>query len=96
MNFNPGHDSKPPALPTDAPSLLEQADQAAGAIKGIPMRPIFFSCLLLLVAACTPTVQVVAPKEPITINLNVKIEHEVRVKVDKELDALFDEDSDLF
>ena len=47
-------------------------------------------------AACTPTVQVVAPKEPITINLNVKIEHEVRVKVDKELDALFDEDSDLF
>ncbi len=60
------------------------------------MRPMFFSCLLLLVAACTPTVQVVAPKEPITINLNVKIEHEVRVKVDKELDALFDEDSDLF
>ena len=96
MNFNSGLDSKPPALPTDAPSLLEQADQAAGAIKGIPMRPIFFSCLLLLVAACTPTVQVVAPKEPITINLNVKIEHEVRVKVDKELDALFDEDSDLF
>ena len=60
------------------------------------MRPIFFSCLLLLVAACTPTVQVAGPKEPITINLNVKIEHEVRVKVDKELDALFDEDSDLF
>ncbi len=60
------------------------------------MRPMFFSCLLLLVAACTPTVQVVAPKEPITITLNVKIEHEVRVKVDKELDALFDKDSDLF
>jgi hypothetical protein len=60
------------------------------------MRPVFFSCLFLLVAACTPTVQVNAPKEPITINLNVKIEHEVRVKVDKELDQLFDEDSNLF
>lgn len=60
------------------------------------MRPVFYSCLLLLVGACTPTVQVAAPKEPITINLNVKIEHEVRVKVDKELDALFDEDSELF
>lgn len=60
------------------------------------MRSVFFPCLLLLVAACTPTVQVVAPKEPITINLNVKIEHEVRVKVDKELDALFDDDSELF
>jgi len=52
--------------------------------------------LLLLAAACTPTVQVNAPKEPITINLNVKIEHEIRVKVDKELDQLFAEDSKLF
>jgi hypothetical protein len=47
-------------------------------------------------AACTPTVQVRAPEEPITINLNVKIEHEIKVKVDKELDDLFDEDSALF
>ena len=54
------------------------------------------SSLLLLAAACTPTVQVNAPKEPITINLNVKIEHEIRVKVDKELDNLFAEDSELF
>ena len=60
------------------------------------MRLIFCSSLLLLMIACTPTVQVKAPDEPITINLNVKIEHEIRVKVDKELDDLFDEDSDLF
>jgi len=54
-------------------------------------------CLLLMTAgACTPTVQVRAPEEPITINLNVKIEHEIRVKVDKELDEIFSEDSDLF
>ena len=45
--------------------------------------------------ACTPTVKV-ATDEPITINLNVKIEHEIRVKVDKELDDLFSEDSELF
>ena len=44
----------------------------------------------------TPTVEVKAPTEPITINLNVKIEHEIRVKVDEELDDLFDEDSELF
>ncbi len=52
--------------------------------------------VLLFAAACTPTVQVKAPEEPITINMNVKIEHEIRVKVDKELDNLFDEDSGLF
>tara|TARA_R110002073_G_scaffold206851_1_gene366808 strand:+ start:212 stop:394 length:183 start_codon:yes stop_codon:yes gene_type:complete len=60
------------------------------------MRIVIFSCLLTLVAACTPTVQVNTPKEPITINLNVKIEHEIRVKVDKELDELFSDDSELF
>lgn len=46
----------------------------------------------LLLNACTPTVQVAAPSEPITINLNVKIEHEIKVKVDKELDDVFSDD----
>ncbi len=47
-------------------------------------------------AACSPKVQVEVPKEPITINLNVKIEHEIRVKVDQDLENLFDEDDDIF
>jgi hypothetical protein len=47
--------------------------------------------LPLVMAACTPTVQVAAPKEPITVNLNVKIQHEIYVKVDKEVDDLFSE-----
>ena len=50
----------------------------------------------LAVVACQPKVQVTAPTEPITINLNVKIEHEIRVKVDKELDDLFETDSGIF
>src|SRR5690606_29213801 len=33
--------------------------------------------LLFALAACTPTVQVAVPNEPININLNVKIEHEI-------------------
>ncbi len=55
---------------------------------------ILYSALIL--ASCTPTVQVTAPDKPIEINLNVKIEHEIKVKVDKELDEIFDEDSELF
>jgi len=47
-------------------------------------------------AACAPKVQLEAPKEPITINLNVKIEHEIRVKVDEDLEDLFDEEDDIF
>lgn len=42
-----------------------------------------------LAVACTPTVQMAAPKEPITVNLNVKIQHEIYVKVDKDLDQMF-------
>ena len=38
----------------------------------------------------------VATDEPITINLNVNIKHEILVRVDKQLDDLFDEDSALF
>ena len=52
--------------------------------------------IILFASACTPKVEVVAPKEPITINLNVKIEHEIRVKVDKELDSVFSKDKGLF
>ena len=48
-----------------------------------------------LAASCTPTVKV-ATDEPITINLNVNIRHEILVKVDKELDDIFAEDSELF
>lgn len=57
-----------------------------------------FICLLAFgfLGGCSPTVRVEAPKEPIEINLNVKIEHEIRVQVDKELEGLFDEDSDVF
>lgn len=50
----------------------------------------------LALHACTPTVQVAMPNEPITINLNVKIEHEIRVKVERELDDMFSGNSDLF
>ena len=51
---------------------------------------------LAVTSACTPTVRVEAPSEPITINLNVKIEHEIRLKVEQELDEILTEDSGLF
>lgn len=52
--------------------------------------------MLFLVAACTPTIKVEVPSQPIEINLNVKIEHEIRIKVDKDLENLFQSESDIF
>lgn len=52
--------------------------------------------MIPMMEACTPRVEVAAPDKPITINLNVKIDHEIRVKVDKELDKVLSDDSGLF
>lgn len=51
---------------------------------------------MVLATACTPTVQVQAPDKPIEINLNVKIEQEVRIKVEKDLESVFSENADIF
>jgi hypothetical protein len=49
-----------------------------------------------LLAACNPTVKVEAPDKPIVINLNVKIEQEVRIKVDKDVENLVNDNPNLF
>jgi hypothetical protein len=51
---------------------------------------------LLLITGCSPTVKVEAPDKPITINLNVKIEHEIRVKVDRDLEELISKEKGIF
>ncbi|CDZ93982.1 MULTISPECIES: YnbE family lipoprotein [Pseudomonadaceae] len=58
--------------------------------------PISILALTLLTSACTPRVELAVPNEPININLNVKIEHEIYIRVDKQLDAIINEDSGLF
>ena len=52
--------------------------------------------LALLAAGCTPTVKLQAPDKPIEINLNVKIDHEVRIKVDKDLEKAIESNSAIF
>jgi hypothetical protein len=50
----------------------------------------------IVTAACQPRVALEAPKDPIVINLNVKVEHEVRIKVDRELEEAFEKNPELF
>jgi hypothetical protein len=52
--------------------------------------------VLLALGACQHKVQVEAPKDPIVINLNVKIEQEVRIKVEEDVEDLFADNPDLF
>ena len=64
----------------------------------MPWKPTWLLAAFFVFAGfgCSPTVQVATPEKPITINLNVKIQHEILVKVDKELDSVLSEDSGLF
>ncbi|MFN4089027.1 MAG: YnbE family lipoprotein [Alphaproteobacteria bacterium] len=50
----------------------------------------------LVLAACQPTVRVEAPKDPIVINLNVNIQQEVRVKVDRALEDMLSKNEAIF
>jgi hypothetical protein len=40
--------------------------------------------LSFALGACTPTVKVEAPAEPITINLNIKLDADVRVRLEEQ------------
>lgn len=52
--------------------------------------------LLLLVAACSPTVKVEAPDKPIEINMNINIEHRVKVEIEKDVATAIKQNKDIF
>ncbi len=67
----------------------------------ITSRPAFaFAAMVapmsLFMSGCMPTVRIEAPDRPIEINLNVKIDQEVRVRLDKDVEDLITSNPDLF
>lgn len=61
------------------------------------MTPLLrLSLAALLVAGCTPTVQVQAPDKPIEINLNVTIEHHIKVEIEKDVRQAIQSRPDIF
>jgi hypothetical protein len=45
--------------------------------------PPLLATLLIAIAGCSPTVRLQAPKEPITINVNIKLDADVRLRVEE-------------
>ena len=48
------------------------------------------------ILGCQPEVKIVPSEKPIVINLNVKIDQEVRVRLDKDVEDLIENNPDLF
>ncbi len=61
-----------------------------------PHRLLIALATVALLAACTPTVKIEPPDKPIVINLNIKIEQEIRIKIEKDVEALFEDEEGLF
>lgn len=57
---------------------------------------LFLYCTFLLIAGCSPTVKVETPDKPLEINMNVKIDHNIKVQVDKELASVMEENDEIF
>ncbi len=51
--------------------------------KTLIKSSIFICGGFLMLLGCSPTVKIETPKEPITINLNIKLDAEVRVKLEE-------------
>ncbi len=66
------------------------------AIVGAAKVMVVCGAAAMAVAACEPTVRLAAPDKPIVINLNVKIEREVRVKVEREIEDVINENKEIF
>lgn len=60
------------------------------------IKTLLISLVALGSFACSPTVELQAPDKPLEINLNVKIDHQISVKVDKQLDDLMSKNKDIF
>jgi hypothetical protein len=56
----------------------------------------FYILPVLLMAACAPTVKLEAPDKPIEINLNVNIEHRVKVEIERDVQTAMNKNKDIF
>jgi len=51
---------------------------------------------VVFLLGCSPSVKLEAPDKPIEINMNIKIDHEIRLKVEKDVDDLISNKKGLF
>ena len=52
--------------------------------------------MTLMLGACAPTVKLEAPDKPIEINLNVNIEHHVKVEIQKDVKDAISKNKEIF
>lgn len=65
-------------------------------LGAVPAIGLAVALATVLTVACTPTVKVEAPREPITINLNIKLDADVRLKLEKDAETDIKKNPEIF
>ncbi len=65
-------------------------------LRPLGWRSLVLPLLVLALAACQPTVKVEAPDEPITINLNIKLDADIRLRLEEEAQQDVADNPDIF
>ena len=52
--------------------------------------------LAAMASACTPTVKIEAPRQPITINLNIKLDADVRLRLEEKAEDDIEQNPEVF
>ncbi|EMQ4300077.1 YnbE family lipoprotein [Yersinia enterocolitica] len=64
-------------------------------MKILTWEPVTILLGIFMLSGCL-RLEVATPEKPITINMNVKIEHEIQIRVDKDVENLLKNQSNLF
>ncbi|HDL6651736.1 TPA: YnbE family lipoprotein [Yersinia enterocolitica] len=64
-------------------------------MKILAWEPVAILLGIFMLSGCL-RLEVATPEKPITINMNVKIEHEIQIRVDKDVENLLKNQSNLF
>lgn len=65
-------------------------------MKNLSFGPALLLLAALTLSACQPTIKVEAPSEPITINLNIKLEADVRIRLEEQAQEDIETQEDIF
>lgn len=88
--------TKPPLFSPQAWRSMPGKQEVAVRLPFRALSTMSAAVLLTAAAACQPTVKVEPPDKPITINLNVKLDAEVRVKLERQAEEDIQQNPDIF
>lgn len=60
------------------------------------LKLLILAFLCFTTMSCSPTVSLKSPDKPFEINMNVKIDHQISVKVDKQIDEMMKNNKGIF